>query len=567
MIGPWRRARPAERPAERQTRIRRRAQGRIVLLGAAFAIAFGAVGTKMGVMASEAPLARSAARGGEAPGARADIVDRRGRTLATNVETVSLYAEVRDIVDADATARGLAAIFPELDAERLAARLRPPRKFTWIRRTLSPEQRQAVHELGDPGLRFGPRQMRVYPAGRLAAHVLGGTGYGVEDVSWAEIEGRAGIELAMDSWLTDPARTDGALQLSIDMGVQHAVEEVLSGAMVLLGAKGATAILMDARSGEIAALASLPDFDPNARPRVMTTGDRGDDPLFNRAVQGVYELGSVFKIFTAAQAIDIGLASRTTMIDTSGPLRQNGFPIRDFKDYGPALSLEDVIAKSSNRGTARLAVRIGGARQSAFLRSLGLFEPVPVELAEAPGAAPIVPAKWPDLTVMTVSYGHGLAVSPLHLAAAYAPMVNGGLRVRPTLIAGAGGAGERVLSPSAADAARAMLDRVVNAEIGTARMAEVEGYPVGGKTGSADKPSATGVYYEDKLIATFAGAFPIDDPRWVLVVSLDEPAERSGDIERRTAGWTAVPAAAEIVYRVAPLLGMRPSPPRPDAAR
>ena len=560
MIGRRRRARAAERPSARQARVRRRAQGRIVLLGAAFAIAFGAVGAKMGVMASEAPSARRVAAASADPGARADITDRRGRVLATNMDTVSLYAEVRDIVDAEATAAGLAAIFPELDAERLAARLRPPRKFTWIRRTLSPEQRQAVHALGEPGLRFGPRQMRVYPAGRLAAHVLGGAGYGVEDVAWAEVRGRAGVELAMDAWLSDPAQADGALRLSIDVAVQHAVEEVLAGAMALMDAKGATAVLMDAATGEIAALASLPDFDPNARPRVLATGDRGDDPLFNRAVQGVYELGSVFKIFTAAQALDLGLASRATMIDTSGPLRQNGFTIRDFKNYGPALSLEDVIARSSNRGTARLAVRIGGARQRDFLGALGLFEPVGVELAEAPGARPISPVKWPDLTVMTVSYGHGIAVSPLHLAAAYAPMVNGGLSVRPTLIAGAGEPGGRVLSPAAADAARAMLDRVVNEEIGTAKMARVEGYPVGGKTGTADKPDAAGRYADDKVIATFAGAFPIGDPRWVLVVTLDEPAERSGETERRTAGWTAVPTAAEIVHRVAPLLGLRPAP-------
>ncbi len=344
------------------------------------------------------------------------------------------------------------------------------------------------------------------------------------------------------------------------MAVQHAVEETLAGAMALMNAKGATAVLMDAASGEIVAMASLPDFDPNARPTIRVEGDRADDPLFNRAVQGVYELGSVFKIFAAAQAIDLGIASRTTMIDTSGPLRQDGFSISDFKDYGPSLTLEDVIAKSSNRGTARLAVRIGGARQSAFLGALGLFDPVPVELAEAPGARPISPSRWPDLTVMTVSYGHGIAVSPLHLAAAYAPMVNGGLRVRPTLIAGGGGPGERVLSPEAAEAARAMLSRVVNEEIGTAKMARVEGYPVGGKTGTADKPTPGGRYSEDKVIATFAGAFPIGDPRYVLVVTLDEPAERSAALERRTAGWTAVPTAAEIVHRVAPLLGLRPAP-------
>ena len=538
---------------------RGRAQSRLVLLALCFAAAFSAVVVKLGVIAGSGAEARAAWSPPAPLGRRAPIVDREGRELAVNLPSSGLYAEIRDIVDAEATAKGLAAIFPKIDAEAMQRRLSPPRKFVWIAQSLSPEQQQAVLDIGDPGLRFAPRQMRLYPNGALAAHVLGGVGYEDLDVHDASIKGRAGLELALDPRLADPGLSGQPVRLSLDLSVQDAVEDVLAGAMALLDAKGASAVLMEARTGEIVALASLPDFDPNDRPRPLVQGDRGDDPLFNRAVQGVYELGSVFKIFTASQLLELGLATENTPIDTTGPLIQDGFRIKEFenKSYAPSLSVAGVMAKSSNIGTARMAMMIGGERQRAFLERLGLFSPASVELAEAPGARPIVPPRWPDLTAMTASYGHGVATSPLNLAAAYCAIVNGGILVRPTLIADAGGQGERIISEATSAAARRMLRKVV--VDGTSTMAQIDAYPLGGKTGTADKPRPQGGYYTDRTITTFASAFPIDDPRYVLVVTLDEPKERSYGIERRSAGWTAVPAAAEIVLRVGPLLGLRPA--------
>ena len=534
-----------------------RAQGRLVVLAAFFALAFGAVGARMAVMATAGPMEAPRAAPEAISPDRADIADRNGRLMATNMATVSLYAQPREMIDPEGAARALSEIFPELDAEALLRRFTDGRRFLWIKRTLSPEQRQAVFDLGEPGLMFGPREMRLYPGGSLAAHVLGGASFGREGVSAAEIVGIAGVERDQDAWLRDPAHEGETLRLSIDLTVQAAVEEVLGGGMRLMNAKGASAVLMDAGTGEIVAMASLPDFDPNRRPAPLTKGDQADSPLFNRALQGVYELGSVFKILTVAQALDLGLVRPGTLVDTEGPIRQNGFTIRDFRDYGPRLPVTDVIVRSSNIGTAHLALEIGGERQAAFLASLGLMEPAPVELVEAARARPITPAKWPEITQMTVSYGHGIAVSPVHLAAAYASVLGGGTAVTPTLLArDAPRPGPRVVSERVSAQARDMLRQVVTR--GTASFGEVPGYAVGGKTGTADKPTPQGGYYEDRVVATFAAVFPVADPAYVLVVTLDEPEERGGEEARRTAGWTAVPVAAEIVRRTAPLLGLHP---------
>jgi cell division protein FtsI (penicillin-binding protein 3) len=541
-------------------RERQRAESRITVLAIFFLAGFALVGIRMGVLAATPPSEPRAE--GAAPlisSTRADIVDRQGRVLATNLATHSLYAHPGDMVDPESAAEALAEIFPDLDAEALRRRFTDGRKFLWIRKTVSPEQRQAVHDIGEPGLLFGPREMRLYPNGKLAAHVLGGASFGREGVHSAEVIGVAGLEKALDARLRDPALAHEPLRLSIDITVQSAVRRVLEGGMRLMNAKGAAAVLMNAGTGEIAAMVSLPDFDPNDRPRPLTEGEgsAGDSPLFNRAVQGVYELGSALKILTVAQALDEGVVTPATMIDTSGPLTWGRFRIRDFRNYGPRLSTTDVIVKSSNIGTARIALQIGTERQRSFLGRLGLLDPTTVELVEAAGAAPLLPPRWSEISTMTVSYGHGLSISPLHLAAAYATLANGGIRVTPTLLARDDDtSGPRVVSETASRAAIGMLRQVV--ERGTASFGEVEGYAVAGKTGTADKPKPTGGYWDDRVIATFASVFPAHDPEWVLVVSLDEPVETSGDEPRRTAGWTAVPVAAELIRRVAPLLGLRP---------
>jgi cell division protein FtsI (penicillin-binding protein 3) len=538
---------------------RLRAEGRLLVLGAVFFVAFSAIGIKMGVIANSVPEEPTAvATGNPIIGQRSNIIDRNGRILATNLDTHSLYAQPQQMIDPELAAEKLTEIFPELDHERLLKDFTGSRKFLWIRRQISPEQMQAVHDIGEPGLLFGPREMRLYPNGPIAAHILGGASYGREGVDSAEVIGVAGVERQFDSYLRDPANEGAPLQLSLDLTVQAAVEEVLAGGMMLMNAKGAAAVLMDVHTGEILSMASLPDFDPNNRPRVLTQGDQSDSPLFNRAVQGVYELGSTFKILAVSQALDLGLVNPETMIDTQGPLRWGRFNINDFHSYGPQNSVTDVIVKSSNVGTARIALLIGPERQKAFLDSLGFLNPTGIEMPEARAGQPLIPRQWSEISTMTISYGHGLSASPVHLAAAYASIANGGHRVIPTLIHSdqPRPLGPSVMRPETAQAAVSMMRQVVTR--GTASFGEVPGYEVAGKTGTADKPRPTGGYYDDKVIATFASVFPASNPRYALVVTLDEPVETSGTEPRRTAGWTAVPVAAEMIRRVAPLLGIRP---------
>ena len=538
---------------------RSRAEGRLLVMAVLFLGAFVTVGTRMGTLAASAPYEpQLASSGTEILAQRADIVDREGRVLATNLVTHALYAQPPMMVDPVGVAAKLVEVFPDLDRDRLVKDFTGGRKFLWIKKKISPEQMQLVHDIGDPGLMFGPREMRLYPNGAIASHVLGGASFGREGVDSAEILGVAGVEKAFDGWLRDPANDGAPLNLSIDLTIQAAMEEVLAGGMKLMTAKGATAILMEIATGEIVAIASLPDFDPNDRPAPLTKGDASDSPLFNRAVQGVYELGSTFKIFAVAQALELGLVNPDTMIATQSPMTYGRHRIRDFHNYGKELSVTDIIVKSSNIGTARIAMMIGGERQRAFLERLGFLAPTSVELVEAPTGRPILPQKWSEISSMTIAYGHGLSASPLHLAAAYATIANGGRKVTPTLLHGAAPTpGEQVMSPAVARTALDMMRLVVTR--GTASFAEVKGYEVAGKTGTADKAKPTGGYYKDRVIATFASAFPASDPKYVLVLTLDEPVEVAGGEPRRTAGWTAVPVAAEVIRRTAPLLGLRPA--------
>ena len=539
---------------------RQRADGRLLVLGVFFFCAFTVVGARMGVMATTDPTEpRAAAPGSVISATRADIVDRNGNLLATNFETHALYAQPHHMIDPQGAVKKLMAVFPDLNEERLLRDFTGKRKFLWIKKKISPEQMQAVHDIGEPGLLFAPRDMRLYPNGSLAAHIMGGASYGREGVHAAEVIGVAGAEKYFDDYLRDPANGNKPLELSIDMTVQAASERILYGGMKLMNAKGATSVLMDVHTGEVISAVSLPSFDPNDRPHAAVTGDASDSPLFNRSVQGVYELGSVFKIFTAAQAIDLGIATADTVIDTSGPMKVGGFRIGEFhgKNYGKQ-TVTGIIVHSSNRGTGRLALEIGAERQQEFLKNLGFFEPTPFEIVEASGGKPLLPQRWQELSTVTVSYGHGLSSSPMHLAAGYSAIANGGHKVTPTLRKQSGPVvGPRVMSERAAADARAMLRAVVTE--GTASFAEVPGYQIGGKTGTADKPGPRGGYLEDTVIATFASMFPAHDPKYVLIVTLDEPVETSGDKPRRTAGWTAVPVAAEMVRRVAPLLGLRPT--------
>jgi cell division protein FtsI (penicillin-binding protein 3) len=531
---------------------------RLLLIIVMFICIYTAIGVRFATLASSQPTEPVAQSiNSSLFSQRADIVDRKGRILATNLETYALYVETRHLIDPLNTARKLAVLFEDLNANDLYAKFISSRKFLWIKKKLSPEQMQAVHDIGEPGLRFGPRETRLYPNGALASHILGGASFGKEGVKSAEIIGVAGVEKTFDSQLRDPSYSEKPLKLTIDLSVQAAVEHVLEGGMRLLNAKGAVAILMEVDTGRIISLASLPDFDPNHRPKLPVQGSAAESPLFNRAIQGVYDLGSTFKIFTVAQALELGLINPKTKINTKGPIRIGGHKINDYRNNGSELPAWQVITKSSNLGTARIAKMIGPDKQREFLSSLGFTKPTSIEMIEAKGGKPLLPKRWNELETMTVSYGHGISVTPLHLATGYAMLANGGRLVKPTLLEEVrSDLGPRVISKEVADTSLAMLRGVVTG--GTASIADVSGYFVGGKTGTADKPSAQGGYDKEKNITSFASIFPIDEPKYVLVIALDEAQDTSGPEPKRTAGWTAVPVSAEIIARVAPLMGLRP---------
>lgn len=547
--------RKAERLHAERAQERRRAEWRLTLMGAFFVLAFGTAIVRMAIVAHSVPeepamLSTSVPISAE----RADIVDREGRVLATNLPTTALYVQPNEMVDPGVAAAGLGRIFPDLDVAELEGRMRAGR-FFWVKQSISPEERQRVHDIGEPGLKFAPRETRLYPAGRAISHIIGATGFGQLEVYAAELVGTAGVERWFDARLRDPARAGEALKLSIDLSVQVALRDVLAEAKEKFNAIGAAGVLMDVNTGEVVAMAGLPDFDPNNRPR-----DPNDVRLFNRAAQGVYELGSTFKLITMATALDKGLAAPDTLVNTTGPLYWGRFKIRDFHAMPAQMTMTDVLVESSNTGTARLAVMAGTKAQQDMLRRLGFFEPTSIELGEAAQAQPLLPGRWSELSTMTISYGHGLAASPLHLAAAYASLTNGGLKVNPTLLANPPRPTEadRVVSEQTSRQLREMLRAV--AARGTGKNADVEGYLVGGKTGTADKPKPGGGYWHNKVMATFAAVFPMSNPKYVLIITLDEASTQAYGRTWRTAGWTAAPTAGETIRRIAPILGMRPMP-------
>ena len=540
---------------------RQRSESRLFFIGLFFLVGFSLVCVRMTVLASSEvaePLSEFSSV--KEITQRSNVIDRNGNILATNLFTNSLYVKPKIIVQPKRAVKELVKIFPELNESRLLSELTSDKSFLWLKKKMSPEQQQAVHEIGEPGLLFGRREMRVYPNGSLASHILGGAGFDNESAVGADIVGRAGVEASFDNFLRDPSRHGEPLQLSIDLSIQAATERVLVGGKDLVGAKGASSIVMDVKTGEVISMVSLPTFDPNRRPSVPKSGDPSDSPLFNRAVQGVYELGSTFKIFTVAKVLDLELVDPETVIEFERKMRISGVTVRDEHYAGPKLTVAEIISKSSNVGTAILASKVGIENQKNFLKSLGLFRPTTLEVAEARNIKPLIPLKWTDISMITISYGYGLSVSPLHLAVAYSSLVNGGYKVEPTILKQSIEAlGPRVVSEATSDQIRKILRSVVRD--GTAQLGEVQGYSVGGKTGTAEKQKIGAPGYDnDRVFSTFVAFFPSNDPRYVVVVSFDEPSYITEKERLRTAGWTAVPVAAEIVRRIAPLLNLWPTP-------
>ncbi|MEL6266825.1 MAG: penicillin-binding protein 2 [Pseudomonadota bacterium] len=544
---------------------------RVILVMLAFLLFYAAVAGRMALMALSDPAEPRLADGLASDPVRGAITDRQGRLMAANLPAWSLYAHPRDVQDAEGTAAKLAAIFPGFEAGEAETLLTDDRRFVWVRRPVTPAQKKAVLDIGEPGLLFGSRDMRVYPAGRAAAHLVGHVSAEREGVHFAEFRGAAGLERHFDERLSDPGRAGEGLALSVDLTVQRILTEVLEGERRRLGAIGASGVLMKVGTGEILAMVSLPDFDPNDPDRAGRD-KRGRSPRFNRAVQGVYELGSVFKPLTAAMALDLGVASPDTLLRTGEPIRVGRNRVRDYHRMPDQMSVTDIIRRSSNVGTARLAQLVTTPRFKDYLSRLGLFDPLPVELSEAPGARPLLPPRWSELSTLNIAFGHGLAVSPLHLASAYATIANGGRRVIPSLVKGGNtahpGWGVAVFQPRTAAEVLTMMRRVVTD--GSGRRADVPGYAIAGKTGTADKPREDRPgYHRDRTIATFASVFPYTDPQWVLVVSMDEPTDRSTAYPSRQASRTAAPSIAQSVTRLAPVLGLRPqaAPAGPDLRR
>ena len=531
-----------------------RSDWRLILLIGCFCIGYMAVGLKMGLMAATEPAEPRTARSDSANRpVRGEIVDAKGRLLAANLPAWSLYVHPHEIKDPVAVAAALDPIFPEIDRETLLRKLSSRNRFEWIKRPITPNERRLVHDLGQPGLFFGNREMRIYPAGHAVAHIVGGVRAVTEGVRFAEFAGNGGIERFFDERLRDPGQVDAPLRLSLDLTVQQAIRRELGLGVETFHAKGASAVLMRVATGEIVGMVSLPDFNPNIR-RQKFAGDPGFHPRFNRAAQGRYELGSVFKVFTAAMALEERVANAATMFETPRSLRFAKHRISDSHKMPPRMSLEDIVVESSNVGTARIALMVGTRRFKDYLDRLGLFKPSGLEVIEAAGS-PLLPERWTDLSTVTASYGHGMAVSPVHVAAAYATVANRGVRVMPTLIAGQAGSGDRVFSEGVSNEMLRIMREVVKR--GTAKRAEVPGYGVGGKTGTANKV-INGRYSDKKVIASFAAVFPWDKPEYVLVVSLDEAEDKTAYRPLRGAGRTAAPVAGAIIARVAPLLGLRP---------
>ncbi|WP_371395462.1 peptidoglycan D,D-transpeptidase FtsI family protein [Fretibacter rubidus] len=476
---------------------------------------------------------------------RADITDRNGEVLATTLLTYSLYAEPHIVWNVEETADALLSVLPELDRAELVEHLGSKKNFEWIARGLTPKERQAVFALGQPGLGFRQEPKRVYPRGTLASHIVGYADVGMV--------GLAGAERAFHEELSKPNAP--AKALSIDMRVQYAVADSLMHGIERYSAKSAAGVVMDMKTGEIIAMASVPEFDPNA-PATASTESR-----FNHAAMSTYELGSVFKPITMALALETQTSTLTEKFPVQKPFKVTNKFIRDDHPSKVPLAMPEILSQSSNRGTAMLALRAGADAQKQMLRDFGLFDRVPYELYES--ARPQVQNRWIDLTTVTVSYGHGIAVTPLALAVASAPLMNGGLYVTPTILkrdAANPVASRRVLSDSTAKHVRDMMRYVVTD--GTGRNARASGYGVMGKTGTADKPGVGG--YDDKgdIVTSFISGFPYADPRYVVMITYDSPQTVEGDWGYRGAGWNAAKTTKDVVERIAPMLAIE----RLDAA-
>ncbi len=529
-----------------------KARARVGFVILAFVVVYAVIGGRLVMFATGIDGHGSHRNNKENATARPDIVDRNGEILATDIKAPSLFGEPRRIIDKDEAIELLTATLPDLDTAEVRERLSGRKGFAWLKREITPQQQQEIRRLGIPGIGFVRESKRVYPTGNEVAHLIG--------LVNIDNQGIAGME----KWLDDSklsvlheagfaAKPEQLLpvQLSVDLRVEHALRDELLKAKEKFHAHAASGLVTNVSTGEVIAMVSVPDFDPN-NPREAHDPDR-----INRLTTGVYEMGSTFKAFTLAMALDSGKYDLSSLWDARAPLHFGKFTIHDDEPKGRMLNMKEVFTFSSNVGAARIALAQGIEAHKAFLRKMGQLERLRTELPES--ATPLVPRHWSELNTITIAFGHGMAVAPLQAVMGVSALVNGGYLIPPTFLkrseAKAMEVARQVIRPETSEKMRFLMR--LNAEIGTARKADVKGYYIGGKTGTAEKV-VNGRYAKRRVLTAFTAILPADKPRYQILIMLDEPQPLKETHGFITSGWNAVPTAGNVITRIAPLLGVEP---------
>ncbi|MDB5653534.1 MAG: penicillin-binding protein [Tardiphaga sp.] len=531
-----------------------KARARVGLAMIAFGGVYGIIALRLVMFAvtGDAHGERRAAKDAIAT-ARPDIIDRNGAILATDVKSPSLFSEPRRIIDKDEAVELLTAALPDLDTAEVRERLASRKGFAWLKREITPQQQRDIHRLGIPGIGFLRENKRVYPSGAEVAHLIGLVNIDNEGIAgmekWLDTNGLADLHRA--GFATD--RLQKPIELSVDLRVEHALRDELLKAKAKFSAKAASGVVSNVRTGEIVAMVSVPDFDPND-PKEAHDPDR-----INRLTTGVYEMGSTFKAFTLAMALDSGKYDLNSQWDDRSSLRYGKFTIHDDELQHRFISMKEVFTYSSNIGAARIALSQGVEAHKAFLRKMGQMDRLRTELPES--ASPILPKRWSELNTITIAFGHGIAVAPLQAVMGIDALVNGGYLIPPTFLKRteeeAMAMSKRVIKQSTSDKMRYLMR--LNAEVGTARKAEAltKGYYIGGKTGTAEKV-INGRYAKKRVLNAFTAVFPMDNPKYQLLIMLDEPQALKETFGFITSGWNTVPTGGAVIARIAPLLGIEP---------
>jgi cell division protein FtsI (penicillin-binding protein 3) len=531
----------------------RKAKARILLAVLAFSVIYLIIAGRLVVfaVAPESHVARRTGSSDAVATARPDILDRTGSILATDVKVPSLFAEPRRLIDVDEAIELLTAVMPDLDTAELRERLGSRRGFAWLKREITAQKQHEVHRLGLPGVGFLNENKRVYPNGREVSHLIGHVNIDNQGIAGIEkwLDNRGLADLHRAGFASD--RQQQPVELAVDLRVQHALRDELAAAALKFKAKASAGVVLDVRTGEIVAMVSHPDYDPNNPKEAL------DPNRINRLTTGVFEMGSTFKAITVAMALDAGKATLNSSFDARAPLHYGRFVINDYHAQRRVLTVPEVFTYSSNIGAAKMALAVGVEGHKAFLRKLGQLDRMRTELPES--AEPLVPKRWGELNTVTIAFGHGLSVAPLQALMGFAALMNGGYLIPPTFLkrseADARAVAKRVIKPETSLTMRYLMR--LNTEKGSGSKADVKGYYVGGKTGTAEKV-VNGRYSKTKLLTDFIAVLPADDPRYLVLILLDEPQPTAETHGYATSGWNAAPTAAKVIARVAPMLGLAP---------